>query len=110
MAGVRKETIGGHELYHGTMEQTIEGITADHVLTDPPYLYIKTHDFDKEFDERLFFENVKRMLPDDGFIALFGRGTSFYRWNTWLAGTLGFVFKEELVWDKLMVSSPCNNI
>jgi site-specific DNA-methyltransferase (adenine-specific) len=45
------------------------------------------------------------MLPDDGFIALFCRGTSFYRWNTRLA-ELGFVFKEELVWDKRMPSSP----
>jgi hypothetical protein len=79
----RTETIGSCTLYLGTMEETIGGIErADHILTDPPYLYIKTHDFDKEFNEQLFFESAKRLLPDDGFIALFGRGTSFYRWNT----------------------------
>jgi len=104
---MRREAIGGCELYQGTMEETIGGIQrADCILTDPPYLYIKTHDFDKEFDEQLFFENAKRLLPDDGFIALFGRGTSFYRWNTRLAD-LGFVFKEEIVWDKHYLTSPC---
>ena len=36
---------------------------------------------------------------------MFGRGTSFYRWNTILDG-LGFVFKEEVIWDKSYVSSP----
>jgi site-specific DNA-methyltransferase (adenine-specific) len=89
------------------MEETVGGIErADHILTDPPYLYIKTHDFDREWDEQLFFENAKRLLPDDGFIALFGRGTSFYRWNTRLA-ELGFIFKEEIVWDKRYTTAPC---
>ncbi|MDR0455852.1 MAG: site-specific DNA-methyltransferase [Treponema sp.] len=106
----RKEIIGDCTLYLGTMEETIGGIErVDHVLTDPPYLYIKTHDFDREWDEQLFFENAKRFLPDDGFIALFGRGTSFYRWNTRLAD-LGFAFKEEIVWDKRFCSSPVTPI
>jgi site-specific DNA-methyltransferase (adenine-specific) len=92
------------------MEETIGGIEhVDHILTDPPYLYIKTHDFDRPWDEQLFFENAKRLLPDDGFIALFGRGTSFYRWNTRLAD-LGFVFKEEIVWNKKRPSSPSHSI
>ncbi|MDR2049079.1 MAG: site-specific DNA-methyltransferase [Treponema sp.] len=87
------------------MEDVIPSIRFDHIFTDPPYLYIKTHDFDKEFDEALLFENARRILPDNGFIALFGRGTSFYRWNTSLA-ELGFVFKEEIVWDKRFGTSP----
>jgi site-specific DNA-methyltransferase (adenine-specific) len=88
------------------MEDTITDIEhIDHILTDPPYLYIKTHDFDKKFDEWLFFENAKRLLPDDGFIALFGRGTSFYRWNTCLTN-MDFVFKEEIVWDKRYTTAP----
>jgi site-specific DNA-methyltransferase (adenine-specific) len=95
-----KEIIGNCTLYLGAMEKTIGGIEyVDHILTDPPYLYIKTHDFDREWNEQLFFENAKRLLPDDGFIALFGRGTSFYRWNIRLAD-LGFVFKEEIIWEK----------
>jgi site-specific DNA-methyltransferase (adenine-specific) len=104
---MRKKVIGGCTLYPGTMEETIGGIEhVDHILTDPPYLYIKTHDFDRKFDEQLFFENAKRLLSDDGFIAMFGRGTSFYRWNTRLA-ELGFVFKEEIVWNKRYNTSPC---
>jgi site-specific DNA-methyltransferase (adenine-specific) len=101
-----KKTIGPCTLYHGKMEDVIPSIRFDHILTDPPYLYIKTHAFDKEFDETLLFENAKRILPDNGFIALFGRGTSFYRWNTRLA-ELGFVFKEEIVWDKRYTTAPC---
>jgi len=78
--GISKVQIGNASLYHGTMEQTIHQIHGvNHVLTDPPYLYIKTHDFDQRFNEKHLFEGVKEMLPDDGFIALFGRGTSFYR-------------------------------
>ena len=36
---------------------------------------------------------------------MFGRGTSFYRWNTILDG-LDFLFKEEVIWNKRYVSSP----
>jgi len=107
MSGIKKVQIGNATLYHGTMEQTIHQIHGvNHVLTDPPYLYIKTHDFDRRFDEKLLFETLKEMLPDDGFVALFGRGTSFYRWNTRLAD-LGFIFKEEIVWDKRYTTAPC---
>jgi site-specific DNA-methyltransferase (adenine-specific) len=100
------ERIGNAALYHARMEDIIPSLRFDHIFTDPPYLYIKTHDFDKEFDEALLFENARRILPDDGFIALFGRGTSFYRWNTRLA-ELGFIFKEEIVWNKRRTTSPC---
>jgi site-specific DNA-methyltransferase (adenine-specific) len=103
---VKTEIIGDATLYHGTMEETIGGIDrVDHIFTDPPYLYLKNQEFDRPWDEPLFFENVKRLLPAKGFIALFGRGTSFYRWNTRLA-ELGFKFKEEIVWDKLLTNSP----
>jgi len=104
---MKKEVIGIHTLYNAKMEETIGEVYADHILTDPPYQYIKNHDFDKKFNEQLFFEQVKVMLSFNGFIALFGRGTSFYRWNTLLAD-LGFVFKEEIVWDKKIGSSPAH--
>jgi site-specific DNA-methyltransferase (adenine-specific) len=103
---VKTKNIGGATLYHARMEDVIPTVRFDHIFTDPPYLYIKTHDFDREFDEVLLFENARRIMPDNGFIALFGRGTSFYRWNTRLA-ELGFVFKEEIVWDKRYTTAPC---
>lgn len=40
---------------------------------------------------------------------MFGRGTSFYRWNTILAD-MGFTFKEEIVWNKGYCTSPLMNI
>lgn len=78
--------------------------SIDCILTDPPYLYLK-HKLDRPFDGQAFFNEAKRILKKDGFIVLFGRGTSFYRWNTILAD-MGFQFKEEIVWDKVRNTSP----
>lgn len=79
--------------------------SIDVVCTDPPYLYLKNQKLDRYFDESAFFAQVKRVLKKDGFIIMFGRGTSFYRWNTSLS-ELGFTFKEEFVWDKGYCTSP----
>lgn len=73
--------------------------SVDVILTDPPYLYLKNQKLEREFDEQLFFNECKRILKQDGFIVLFGRGTSFYRWNT-ILDELGFNFKEEIIWQK----------
>lgn len=92
-------------------EDCIEGMkripdgSVDVVLTDPPYLYLKNQKLERQFDEHVFFEHVKRILKKDGFIVMFGRGTSFYRWNTILAD-LAFHFKEEIIWDKSYCTSP----
>ena len=83
----------------------MEDNSVDVILTDPPYLYLKNQKLEREFDEQLFFSECKRLLTKNGFIVMFGRGTSFYRWNTILAD-LGFEFKEEIVWDKLYSTSP----
>lgn len=85
--------------------QRIPDNSIDVVCTDPPYLYLKNQKLDRKFDEKTFFKQVKRVLKKDGFIILFGRGTSFYRWNTMLAD-LGFSFKEEFIWDKGYSTSP----
>ena len=79
--------------------------SIDVICIDPPYLYLKNQKLERPFDETKFFTECKRLLTKKGFIILFGRGTSFYRWNTILDG-LGFVFKEEIIWDKSYVSSP----
>jgi site-specific DNA-methyltransferase (adenine-specific) len=105
----RKETVNGSTIYLGRMEDILPSLRFDHILTDPPYLYLKKQKLDREFDEALLFETAKRVLTDDGFIALFGRGTSFYRWNTTLAD-LGFVFREEIVWNKLKTSGIAKHI
>lgn len=79
------------------------------ILTDPPYLYLKGQKLEREFDEYLYFSKCKRVLMDDGFIVLFGRGKSFYRWNTILS-EMGFKFKEEFIWDKGYCTSPLMSI
>ena len=105
---MKKVSIGPCTLYQGSMEAVIPTIQFDHILTDPPYLYLNK-EFDKPFDEDILFQHTSRILRDTGFIALFGRGTSFYRWNTYLA-RLGFKFLEEIVWDKHRVSNICGNL
>lgn len=72
--------------------KTVPKESIDAIVTDPPYLYLN-HKLDRPFDEKVFFNQAKRVLKKDGFIVLFGRGTAFYRWNTRLAN-LGFTFKE----------------
>ncbi len=59
----------------------IQDESVDCILTDPPYLYLKNQKLDRPFDEALFFSEAKRVLKKTGFIIIFGRGTSFYRWN-----------------------------
>lgn len=83
--------------------------SVDVICTDPPYLYLKNQKLDRPFDETEYFKQVKRVLKKDGFIVLFGRGSSFYRWNTILAD-LGFTFKEEIIWDKSYTTSPMHPI
>lgn len=84
---------------------TLADESIDVICIDPPYLYLKNQKLERPFDEPKFFAECKRLLTKNGFIVMFGRGTSFYRWNTILDG-LGFVFKEEVIWDKSYVSSP----
>ena len=96
------------EIIHGdciTGMKDIPDNSIDCILTDPPYLYLKNQKLDRPYDEVVFFNEVKRVLKNGGFIVMFGRGTSFYRWNTMLAN-LGFNFKEEIVWDKIRTTSP----
>ena len=102
------ERIGNITLYNADCIQVMQSMESESVnviLTDPPYLYLKNQKLDRPFEETAFFNEAKRVLKKDGFIVMFGRGTSFYRWNTILAG-LGFKFKEEIVWNKKRTTSP----
>ena len=84
---------------------TLADESIDVICIDPPYLYLKNQKLERPFDEPKFFAECKRLLTKKGFIVLFGRGTSFYRWNTILDG-LGFVFKEEVIWNKGFSTAP----
>lgn len=89
--------------------QELKSETINCILIDPPYKYLKNQKLEVDFDETIFFNEAKRVLKDDGFIVMFGRGTSFYRWNFMLS-ELGFNFKEEIIWDKKYTSSPTTPI
>lgn len=79
--------------------------SIDVICIDPPYLYLKNQKLERVFDEDNFFAECKRLLTKNGFMVMFGRGVSFYRWNT-ILDSLNFEFKEEIVWDKSQSSSP----
>lgn len=96
--------IGDATLIHGDFADVIDSLLFDHVLTDPPYGYLK-HKLDKAFDEAKLFQAVSEKMPRRGIVTLFGRGTAFYRWNTLLARH-GFKFKEEMIWNKKRHSTP----
>lgn len=89
--------------------QTLPDESIDVICIDPPYLYLKNQKLERPFDEPKFFEECKRLLTKDGFIVMFGRGVSFYRWN-YILDSLGFTFKEEIVWDKKYASSPMTRL
>lgn len=94
-------------LYKGDCLQIMKQLPSnsyDVLLVDPPYEYLK-HKLDKNFDEHAVLNEWNRILKDTGFIILFGRGMSFYRWNL-LLNDLGWNFKEEVIWDKLKNTSP----
>lgn len=82
----------------------IEAESIDAIVTDPPYQYLN-HKLDRPFDEETYFDEVARILKPTGFHVCFGRGTSFYGWNMKLANR-NFKFKEEVIWDKRIPSSP----
>ena len=88
---------------------TLPDESIDVICIDPPYLYLKNQKLERPFDEPKFFAECKRLLTKKGFIVMFGRGTSFYRWNT-ILDSLGFVFKEEVIWDKSMGTSPLSTM
>lgn len=97
-----------NQIYNEDCQEGIKRIpdaSVDCILTDPPYLYLKGQKLERPFDEHALFTEFKRVLKPNGFVVLFGRGTSFYRWNTILS-ELGFSFKEEVIWNKSYITSP----
>lgn len=64
--------------------------SIDVICIDPPYLYLKNQKLERPFDEHKFFSECARLLIKNGFIVMFGRGESFYRWNTLLENTRAY--------------------
>ena len=88
--------------------KTLPDESVDVICTDPPYKYLD-HKLDRDFDETMFFDQISRVLKKGGWIIMFGRGSSFYRWNTMLADR-GIQFKEEVIWDKQYGGTVFNSL
>ncbi|WP_234110148.1 DNA-methyltransferase [Chryseobacterium sp. R2A-55] len=99
------ENIHLHHADNLEIMATLPDESIDIICIDPPYLYLKNQKLERVFDEPKFFSECKRLLTKKGFVIMFGRGESFYRWNTILAD-LGFIFKEEIIWNKSHCTSP----
>lgn len=65
--------------------KTLTDGSIDVICIDPPYLYLKNQKLERAFLEFKFFSELERLLTKDGFVVMFGRGKSFYRWNNLLA-------------------------
>lgn len=76
--------------------------SIDVICIDPPYLYLKNQKLERPFDEQKFFSECARLLTKNGFIVMFGRGESFYRWNSLLENTR--LYKGEYVYVDKQVS------
>lgn len=95
------------KLYNGDCLDVMKQLPSNYydvLLVDPPYEYLD-HKLDKSFNEQAVFDQWNRILKDTGYIIMFGRGISFYRWNVML-DQLGWKFKEEVIWDKMRTTSP----
>ena len=96
-----------NQVIHGDCFEVLKTIpdgSINAVITDPPYKYLK-HKLETDWDEKIFFTEVLRILKKDSFLIFFGRGESWFRWN-YLCQELGLKFKEEIIWDKVRTSNP----
>lgn len=71
------------------------------IITDPPYKILK-HKLESDYNEREFAE-LCYALAD--YVVIFGAGVSMWRQNLALVES-GFLFKENLIWDKKNTSMP----
>lgn len=97
-----------YQIYNANNLEVLKDIpdkSIDAVVSDPPYEYLD-HKLDKVNENKLeLVKEFQRIVKDTGFVVMFGRGTAFYEYNLLLAQN-GFKFKEEVIWDKRMNSSP----
>lgn len=77
--------------------------SIDCVIIDPPYRYLN-HKLDRNFNREELFKNLYRILKNNSFLVIFGRGIVFIE-DTICLKNNGFLFKEEFVFVKNRISS-----
>ncbi len=91
-----------------TILRDLPDASANVFYLDPPYLYLKNQELERQFNEVELFAQIARILKPKGWVICFGRGDSFCRWNLEMAKN-GLEFKEEIVWNKRQNSNPFHN-
>ena len=93
------------KLIHGDSHVELEKIkleSVDAIIIDPPYRYFKKEKkfrLDKSFNREKIFNELYRILKNNSFICIFGRGIELCKDVIYLQ-ELGFFFLEEIVWHK----------
>ena len=85
--------------------QEIESNSIDCIITDPPYGILTGHKIETTIDIDLLMSECFRVLKDDSFLAFCGVMPTISDWYL-AAKKAGFVFKEEIIWCKRIMSSP----
>lgn len=93
------------QLIHGDCQielSKLKSNSIDAIIIDPPYRYFKKERkfrLDKSFNREKVFNELYRILKNDSFICIFGRGVELCKDVVYLE-KLGFKFLEEVVWYK----------
>lgn len=88
------------KLIHGDSHVELEKIkleSVDAIIIDPPYRYFKKEKkfrLDKSFNREKIFNELYRILKNNSFICIFGRGVELCKDVIYLQ-ELGFFFRRD---------------
>ena len=84
---------------HGDSEVELKKIpdeSIDCVIIDPPYNLLK-HKLDRDFNRELIYKELYRVLKNNSFLVVFGRGLQLCK-DIVMLNKIGFQVKEEVIW------------
>lgn len=96
---------------HGDSEVELKKIpdeSIDCVIIDPPYNLLK-HKLDRDFNRELIYKELYRVLKNNSFLVVFGRGLQLCK-DIVMLNKIGFQVKEEVIWVKEKTSNFLNNL
>ena len=85
--------------------QELKSNSIDCIIKDPPYGILTGHKIETQIDIDLLMSECFRVLKKDSFLAFCGVMPTISDWYL-AAKKAGFVFKEEIIWCKRVMSSP----